>query len=266
MEGIDSSKASPGDLPNGYKPLFDNLGKLLDTGNFSDLQVTCGDSQWAVHKAIICTQSDFFNACSKNFKEAEEGVIKMPDDNKHAVDALITYLYKADYDDELAVKDLAPIVLSVHVHSIADKYNVTDLAELAAAKVAKRATTEWNTSAFADAIEEMYKTSPESSKTMQKQVVAVAAQHIKELRSQVFGIRFREVSDAIAPFSAALLGRIVDAKPKQSPFDGVKIYRCPACSQKVFMETATTQYNVYHNCNICETCQLSQNWQEWKSN
>ncbi|KAF7189526.1 hypothetical protein HII31_09166 [Pseudocercospora fuligena] len=266
MEGIDSSKASPGDLPHGYEPLVGNLGKLLDTGDFSDLQITCDDFQWAVHKAIICTQSDFFNACSKNFKEAEEGVIKLPDDNKHAVDALITYLYKADYDDELAVEDFSPTVFSVHVNTIADKYNIQGLATLAAAKVARRATTEWNTSAFADAIEEMYKTSPESKKGMQKHIVDIAAKHIKELRSKVFGIRFREISDTIAPFSAALLERILDpsVKSNDSHLKGMEHYKCGHCLRKLSMESVDGDSYAIRTCCYCSGRYHERSWAHWQ--
>jgi hypothetical protein len=41
------------------------LQRLLETGEFSDFVITCGDKTWKVHKAIVCSQSDVFGAATR---------------------------------------------------------------------------------------------------------------------------------------------------------------------------------------------------------
>ncbi|KAM0718483.1 hypothetical protein Q7P37_005553 [Cladosporium fusiforme] len=59
-------------------------------GKYSDLTVTCNYRQWAVHKAILCSRSGFFDgACSGRFREADTGVIDLSEDDEDAVDQMI---------------------------------------------------------------------------------------------------------------------------------------------------------------------------------
>lgn len=34
--------------------------KLLESGNFADVTVTCGTKTWKLHKLILCSRSRFF--------------------------------------------------------------------------------------------------------------------------------------------------------------------------------------------------------------
>lgn len=34
--------------------------RLFDTGEYSDLTITCGQDTYKVHKAIVCKRCDFF--------------------------------------------------------------------------------------------------------------------------------------------------------------------------------------------------------------
>lgn len=46
-----------------------NLGALLKSGTFSDLQLSCEGRDFAVHKAILCSQSRVISAeCEGNFE------------------------------------------------------------------------------------------------------------------------------------------------------------------------------------------------------
>ncbi|GAB7359802.1 hypothetical protein MBLNU230_g6971t1 [Neophaeotheca triangularis] len=67
-------------------------------GKYSDLTVTCNYKQWAVHRAILCSRSGFFDgACSSQFREASTGVIDLSDDDEEAVEQMIHYFYHLDY-------------------------------------------------------------------------------------------------------------------------------------------------------------------------
>jgi hypothetical protein len=67
-------------------------------GKYSDLTITCNNKQWAVHKAVICSRSSFFDlACSRHFRESKTGIIDLPGDDEDAVGEMIYYLYHLDY-------------------------------------------------------------------------------------------------------------------------------------------------------------------------
>jgi len=42
---------------------------LLESGKYTDLTVKVNERKWKVHKAVLCTQSDFFaKLCDSGFK------------------------------------------------------------------------------------------------------------------------------------------------------------------------------------------------------
>lgn len=136
-----------------------------------------------MHKAIVCTRCDFFDrACNGSFKvvlpstalslsahiahlspyqEARDGQIELHDDPE-VVDAVLRYIYTGAYDEDRYFRTFAelertnPIVLDVRVYNAADKYNLPGLGKLARQKFARRVEKAWATSAFADAVYEVY--------------------------------------------------------------------------------------------------------------
>lgn len=59
-------------------------------GKYSDLTITCNYKQWAVHKAIVCSRSGFFDgACSHQFRESNTGVIDLSEEDEDAVEQMI---------------------------------------------------------------------------------------------------------------------------------------------------------------------------------
>lgn len=54
----------------------------------------CGEKSWAVHKAVICSRSGFFDgACSHPFKESATGVIDLSEDDTEAVEHMINCMH-----------------------------------------------------------------------------------------------------------------------------------------------------------------------------
>ncbi len=67
---------------------------LLEAGKYSDLTIVCGMKRYAVHRAIICSRSGFFDgACSHTFREAETGIIDLSEDDPEAVEHMIDCNY-----------------------------------------------------------------------------------------------------------------------------------------------------------------------------
>lgn len=71
---------------------------LYASGKYSDLTIRCGYRTYSVHKAIVCSQSQYFDsACSLGFKEAVTGVIDLSEDDEEAIEHMIEYFYHNDY-------------------------------------------------------------------------------------------------------------------------------------------------------------------------
>lgn len=160
----------------------------------------------------------------------------LPDDHECIVHEMLRYLYTGDYEEGLhCLKTPAgddyrehtniepccftPMLFSVSIRTIAEKYKLPDLAKLANVKFAKRASKEWKTEDFADAIEAMYAPDSDDSmdlnnkKVMQASALEVAFHHSKELYSTDlgFGNRFREVAGNSPQFASQLAAKLAGA-------------------------------------------------------
>ncbi|KAH7366587.1 hypothetical protein BKA66DRAFT_193310 [Pyrenochaeta sp. MPI-SDFR-AT-0127] len=80
-----------------------HLKSLLETGEYSDLTITCGDDTYHVHKLLVCSQSSFFKKAEKFpvGKEAAEAKIDLPEDEPAVVKLLIQFLYEGEYEPKL---------------------------------------------------------------------------------------------------------------------------------------------------------------------
>ncbi|OQO00436.1 hypothetical protein B0A48_13785 [Cryoendolithus antarcticus] len=110
---------------------------MLETGDFSDFSIVCGEREWKVHKAIISHQSEYFKAaCSGGFDEASSKQIDLSCDDVTALETLISFMYTGALPkveaDCWAVPDA---LLALRVHVLADKYGMATLGDLAAEDV-----------------------------------------------------------------------------------------------------------------------------------
>lgn len=66
---------------------------LFDTGTWSDLTIRTATHTFQVHKNIVCTACPVLQAaCSGGWKEAQTGVIELPEP-EHVVRAMLAYCY-----------------------------------------------------------------------------------------------------------------------------------------------------------------------------
>ncbi|PPJ50354.1 hypothetical protein CBER1_05906 [Cercospora berteroae] len=120
---------------------------LFSDSKFSDLTIECEGRKWAVHRAIICPQSEYFmKLCDGAFLEAGKKHIVLNEDPPAAVNAMLRFFYKGDYEGEIPAKpDSSALDLHVVAFITADKYGVSRLTQLA--------TTKFKTSAKADSVD-----------------------------------------------------------------------------------------------------------------
>ncbi|CAI7667207.1 unnamed protein product [Penicillium viridicatum] len=103
------------------------------------------------HRAIICTQSDFFDAALKHgLKESSSGTINLPDDDPETIRRVLSFLYQQTYNDndqDAKPKSNTPgnsenptnepehgkatAYNNLSVYRVADKFGIFPLKELA---------------------------------------------------------------------------------------------------------------------------------------
>ncbi|KAH6843218.1 hypothetical protein B0I37DRAFT_214723 [Chaetomium sp. MPI-CAGE-AT-0009] len=81
--------------------IYSSLGSLLNSNKFSDMTICCDGREFKGHRAIICTQSSFFDkALTGAFSEAVTGVIDLPEDDPDVLARFLQFLYTGNYEDE----------------------------------------------------------------------------------------------------------------------------------------------------------------------
>ncbi|KAG9674738.1 hypothetical protein KCU99_g4228, partial [Aureobasidium melanogenum] len=154
------------------KMLLKATADLQESSDYSDLTITCGTDVYRVHKAIVCSQSEFFRlACRTgvdpkgDFKEGKTGVVDIPARNTKdgleevdwdmdaedpkAVKLMIHYLYHLDYLEVETAKvkaDPSPgvskdytandgiLIYHAMMYAMGDKYGIYGLKALAREK------------------------------------------------------------------------------------------------------------------------------------
>ncbi|KAM0239509.1 hypothetical protein ACHAP5_008299 [Fusarium lateritium] len=76
------------------------MSTLLGNDKFSDMTIICGGREFKAHRAVVCTQSSFFDkAMTSNFKEATSRVVELPEDDPDVVEHFLEFLYTGTYSD-----------------------------------------------------------------------------------------------------------------------------------------------------------------------
>ncbi|KAG8157769.1 hypothetical protein KVR01_012431 [Diaporthe batatas] len=105
----------------------DQFLKLLESGELSDMKVTCGKREWSVHKAILCARSGWF----KRWTTSDEvKAIKAAKFKEHEIDCLLQYIYTGSIN----VTEIYPVtgsVASISIWTLGECFEIPDLCKLA---------------------------------------------------------------------------------------------------------------------------------------
>ncbi|KAK7536830.1 uncharacterized protein J3D65DRAFT_676902 [Phyllosticta citribraziliensis] len=191
--------------------LKSGLSQLLESGYFSDLQISCNDGTvYNVHKSILCAQSAFFmNALNpdSNFKEAQTNKVPLEHHEPFAVKALIEYFYRFEYT-EIDAPINETLLFHVHIYAIGETYDVKGLKKLACdrfeAIVANKSFRELD---LPSAIKAIYNTTVEIDKGLRGKAIAIARADIKAVMESK---EFSEMMDECAQFSKDLARSLVE--------------------------------------------------------
>ncbi|KAF5611437.1 uncharacterized protein FSUBG_2270 [Fusarium subglutinans] len=76
------------------------LATLIHSEKFSDMTIICGERQFKTHRAVVCTQSPFFDkAMSGDYKESTSRSIELLEDDPDVVERFLEFLYTGTYSD-----------------------------------------------------------------------------------------------------------------------------------------------------------------------
>ncbi|KAH7396488.1 BTB/POZ protein [Phaeosphaeria sp. MPI-PUGE-AT-0046c] len=186
----DTMPAFPDMLVNPFESLLDYLPDYHKSPILSDGTIRCGETEFPIHKIIICAQSKFFlNAFTGEWKESSGNVLSLDGDEVSTVEAMLRFFYTFDYDASAATNgNTSPMVFNVKVYSVADKYDIPTLRVQAKEKFQKAVETCWDMDDFPYAIAEVYSSTPPNDKDLRSVVVAVACEHMQDLCAKKYSL------------------------------------------------------------------------------
>ncbi|KAK5726546.1 hypothetical protein LTR17_012669 [Elasticomyces elasticus] len=216
-----------------------------------------------MHKIIVCSQSPFFaKACDGEFEEAQQGVITLREDDPLVVAAMFSFMYTCDYLDDPepdSKEGTSPIVFDVHVHILADKYDLPDLAKLATEKFEKRAQMEWKDETFAEAAELVYTVDAAVTAPLRETVLAVAIDHAGDLTKDDIGARFQQAANTVPALGLSLWRKQVANVP-----GGYVRCECPKGNGSEALVSTSFKGGVSVWCTSCSTYHKVEDWTKYK--
>ncbi|PGG95138.1 hypothetical protein AJ80_10017 [Polytolypa hystricis UAMH7299] len=181
--------------------LEETLSSIRETGLFSDLTLCCQSKNFAIHRCIVCLQSEYFKkALTGDFKEASSRIINL-DDDPFIVEKIVQYLYGANYDDDSSPSegrnnipsesgnDIAsgsrnPAEINAQVYIAADRYAIPDLKTLAIRKLESYLEKDWQSGEFISVLEIAYDWGGLEAPGLRGLLMRFVCQHLSGLRAQ----------------------------------------------------------------------------------
>ncbi|TDZ27702.1 Protein roadkill [Colletotrichum spinosum] len=165
---------------------------------YSDMTIRCGGRTFKTHKAIVCSQSSFFDkALNSSFKEGITNEVELPEDDPAAIRHMLEFMYKGDYsrveestagcpDTDTQQKALAATARPrrsgfkhLHAYLVADKYDVRALRLLALTRFYRAVELTWMADEeFPDLVDELYATTTEQHQDLRDIVCRLVGFHL----------------------------------------------------------------------------------------
>jgi len=197
--------------------------ELMDSGKYSDLTIKCGDQEFRVHRAIVCSRSKPLAAMvDGNWKESEIGVIELNEDPPEMVKKMIQFLYTLQYDDnrgntlehdvpseshkENPETAEGPLLTNAHLFVLGDIYDIHGLREYARSRYEEIVKDRWNNEFFSQSIHLVYEKCTEES--LKGVMVQTAQENIGVLLERE---EFLQLLTTFADFGSSLLQASVAA-------------------------------------------------------
>ncbi len=156
---------------------------------------------------------------------------------------MLQFLYKFDYHDGRGFADtMEPLSFNVLVYSIADKYDIQELKELAKEKFECLVKEQWVQDAFPEALRAVYGTTPGTDRGLRDIAARISYDNITELMSA--DSAFGRVLGDVAALGADLVTLLVTRGGH------IQKYKCSSC-QGVFGMNGLMNGTKAGYCYVC---------------
>ncbi|GME38682.1 hypothetical protein GTA08_BOTSDO08693 [Neofusicoccum parvum] len=240
--------------------LLNGTSGMFNSRLYSDLEVLCKDgATYYVHKYIVCPQSDFFrNACNPDhgFKEAQENVIDLSNDDPALVKAVLRFFYYHDYEPTTNTEPM--LLFHTKMYVMGAYYFIPGLKEHAKKKFRSLILDgSWETKEFPDAIAEIYDWTVESDKGLRDVVVRATTDNFDTLKTDQ---HFLDVAWSIPEFSVEVMTHTLSPPGAPSP---PKTYKCGKCLKAVDLcLPRNAPYRQFYFCTKCGFGFLTREWKQ----
>lgn len=158
---------------------------------------------------------------------------------------MLKFLYSGDYEATSGAGTQFSAFFNARVYSIADKYDIPQLKELAEKKFAKIVGSCWDMDDFSDLITEVYNSTPSSDVVLRDRVVDKSCDNIDALRVKD---HFKRVMKSVPEFTAELVQKLA-VKLTQEPEEQLE---CSAC-RFIFPSLEVQDHNGWLACPQCDS-------------
>ncbi|KAI9665419.1 MAG: hypothetical protein M1831_001858 [Alyxoria varia] len=169
-----------------YNLLKQQLNGLWNNDEYCDFTIICGSGgeyKKRVHRAVICTRSEWFkNACESDFEEGQICELELSEDYPAVVHALLEFLYLADYSSETHI-GLSNPVFHAEVYGIAERILLDPLKELVIKKMKSSLMDDWSEVSFLDATRIVYDSTYKQDDKLRAMMAATAKEKMITLFS-----------------------------------------------------------------------------------
>ncbi|KAK4561415.1 hypothetical protein LTR86_004732 [Recurvomyces mirabilis] len=151
---------------------------------------------------------------------------------------------------------------NVRVFTIADKYFIEPLKVYAASKFQPRATGEWKSPEFAQAIEKLYTAGPPKDRSLRNMVLSVVRDNVDELygnKDQYAA--FHKIISSIGDFAADVAESLATVNILPKNLRQSQAYQCPSCSTEFVVKLNAQKGQTSFDC-LCH-CYNKQTPEWW---
>lgn len=110
-------------LKRNLDKLSEDIRKLLNSNEYSDVVISTGTKKLPVHKAILCARSKVFERMFQtHMLESKNQIVELNDIDFEVIEDFITFLYTGEVR-------MFSLYRTMNLYYVADKYEVEDLRE-----------------------------------------------------------------------------------------------------------------------------------------
>ena len=165
-------------------------------------------------------------------QEGQDNTIHLPDDHPNIVDAMLNFLYHAEYNLPPASDGkYNTLIFHIQLYAVANKYMIEELKTVVQQKFLVAAEQLWNNTAFPDTIRDLYDYPSGACHDLKDTVVDVTLDHAVALFNGDRFSHFQKVMEQTPEFSATIAKKMVNASVITTASGlGVKPvtwYKCP---------------------------------------